>query len=190
MARLYLISPEVIGNIDEFALQLEEICQLEERPAFFQLRLKGQNINIENAIEKLLPICEKHGVKFVINDDINLALKYKVALHVGSDDASFEECVAFKKAGGVHLGVSCYNSIVRAREFEKIADCISFGAMFASETKPNARTCDFDVVTNYATQSPSKEIAIIGGIDCENIKKLAEILPCVSYVCVISSVWG
>ena len=191
MPSIYLISPEQIPNPDEFTLQLEEIFALHEKPALFQLRLKGcEKSYIEKTMEKLLPVCKKHGVDFVINDYASLALKYGVALHVGSDDATIQQCIAFKKAGGGHLGVSCYNSLIRAKEFEEIADCISFGAMFGSETKPNAKNCEIDVVREYAKHNPKKEIAIIGGINAQTIEKLGEILPIVSYVCVISCIWN
>ncbi len=191
MPNIYLISPERIENIDEFALKIEEIFALEEKPAFFQLRLKGvPDREIENAILKFLPICEKYGVRFVINDNIKLALKYQIGLHVGTDDASFEACVLFKQMGGGHLGVSCYNSIVRAKEFENIADCISFGAMFLSKTKQNSRQCSIEIIKDYAKHNPSKQIAIIGGIDTKTIEMLEEILPIISCICVISCVWN
>jgi thiamine-phosphate pyrophosphorylase len=191
MPKIYLISPQEIFNIDEFACEFEAICRLEGRPAFFQLRLKNcERGYIERCIEKLLPICEKYGVEFVINDDIALALKYNTNLHVGSDDASMQDCINFKKQSTKHLGVSCYNSIVRAKEFENIADCISFGAMFVSNTKPNAKHCDISVIAEYRKHNSNKEIAIIGGIDSENIGQISDILPMVSYICVISCIWG
>lgn len=190
MPKIYLISPPQIEDLGAFISTLEDIFYLPEKPALFQLRLKNCEVrHIENCMNEIIPVCTKHGVEFIINDSIALAIKYNVGLHVGCNDASIQDCKDFKSRSSKHIGVSCYNSIERAKQFENIADCISFGAMFQTQTKTEAKICRPNVIQEYAKHNPSKEIAIIGGINTENLGEIADILPLVSYICVISSVW-
>jgi thiamine-phosphate pyrophosphorylase len=190
MPSLYLISPEAISDVDLFLLQLREVFELEFKPSLFQLRLKNiESDELELLILSVRSVCEEFGVEMILNDNISLALKYDVGVHVGSDDASLEELNFFKKNSNKTAGVSCYNSIERAKMFEKVADYISFGAIFQSSTKKNAPVCEKSTIVEFAKISNAK-ISIIGGVTAENMAEIAEILPCVDYVCVISEVWG
>ncbi len=190
MLSLYLISPETIHNVDLFLLQLREIFELEFKPSLFQLRLKNvTNDELESVILQIKRLCEYYAVEMILNDNISLALKYDVGVHVGSSDASLQELEYFKKNSKNIAGVSCYNSIERAKMFEKVADYISFGAMFQSSTKKNAPVCEKSTIVEFAKIS-NKKISIIGGITAENMAEISDVLPCVEYICVISEVWG
>ena len=189
MARIYLISPEVISDIPMFLLQLKEIFELECKPALFQLRLKNvETDELERVILKIKPLCENYGVEMILNDDISLALKHNIGVHVGSSDASLQELECFKKSSSKTAGVSCYNSIERAKMFE-LADYISFGAIFPSSTKKNAPVCEKSTIVEFANVSNAK-ISIIGGITAENMEEISDIIPFVEYICVVSEVWG
>ena len=190
MAKIYLISPEVIDDIDLFLLQLDETFELELKPSLFQLRLKSiESDELERIILKIKPLCENYGVDMILNDNISLALKHNIGVHVGSDDASLQQLEFFKKNSNKTAGVSCYNSIERAKMFEPISDYLSFGAMFKSSTKKNAPVCEKSTIVEFAKIS-NKKISIIGGISAENMVEISDILPYVDYVCVISEVWG
>lgn len=193
MAKIYLISPEIISDLPMFLLQLKEIFELEFKPSLFQLRLKNIEADeLERIILKIKPLCENYGVDMILNDNIPLALKHNIGVHVGSDDASLEELNFFKKNSNKTAGVSCYNSIERAKMFEQVctdSDYLSFGAMFKSSTKKNAPFCEKSTIVEFATIS-RKKISIIGGISAENMVEISDILPYVDYVCVISEVWG
>jgi thiamine-phosphate pyrophosphorylase len=138
---------------------------------------------------KITPLCENYGVDMILNDNISLALKHNIGVHVGSDDAILEELNFFKKNSNKTAGVSCYNSIERAKMFASVANYISFGAMFQSSTKKNAPVCEKSTIVEFAKIS-NKKISIIGGISAENMVEISDILPYVDYVCVISEVWG
>lgn len=190
MAQIYLISPEVISDVPMFLLQLKEIFQLEFKPALFQLRLKNiQNDDIESVILKIKPLCENYGVEMILNDNISLALKHNIGVHVGSSDASLQELENFRKNSNKIAGVSCYNSIERAKMFESVANYISFGAMFQSSTKKSATVCEKSTIVGFANIS-NKKISIIGGIAEENMEEISDIMPFVEYICVVSQVWG
>ena len=193
MAQIYLISPETISDLPIFLLQLKEIFELEFKPSLFQLRLKNiENDELERIILQIKPLCESYVVEMILNDNIPLALKHNIGVNVGSDDASLEELEFFKKNSNKTAGVSCYNSIERAKMFEQVCtdlDYLSFGAMFQSSTKKNASVCEKSTIVEFAKIS-NKKISIIGGISVENMEEISDILPYVDYICVISEVWG
>ncbi|RUM78992.1 MAG: hypothetical protein DSZ14_04705 [Candidatus Thioglobus sp.] len=66
------------------------------------------------------------------------------------------------------IGVSCYNDIELAKTAQSQgADYVAFGALFSSQTKPNAPQCPLDVITQ-AKQVITIPIVCIGGIDFSN----------------------
>ncbi|MFT4967741.1 MAG: thiamine-phosphate pyrophosphorylase [Candidatus Deianiraeaceae bacterium] len=187
--QIYLISPEKIHNIIVFIQELEEIFTLPQKPTMFQLRLKNTNIQtIEQIIIPIKLLCDKHSVLLILNDNIPLALKYNVGVHIGCHDATKEDVINFTKQSNKVIGVSCYNSIARALDFGSIVHYVSFGAMFPSNTKQTALQCDKSTIINFRKQSNSK-ISVIGGITQFTIPQMSELLPFIDYICVLSAVW-
>ena len=88
----------------------------------------------------LLDACRRHDVPLIINDDVDLAAEIRAeGVHLGEDDAAIADARA-KLGTGAIIGVSCYDSIDRARDCAALgADYLAFGSFFASPTKPNAR---------------------------------------------------
>ena len=84
---LYLISPNKI--YEYFFKDLKSVLNT-KKIAFFQLRLKKENQNNKLKIaKKIQKICKNFKVKFVINDDPNLAKKVDVdGCHLGQNDMS------------------------------------------------------------------------------------------------------
>ena len=103
---VYLISPEKIDK--NFYFQLNKVL-LYGNVAFFQLRLKNFNEHkIKKVALKVKKITRKHKVKFLINDDYNLALKVKAdGCHMGQKDGPLN--IARKKLVNKILGVTCHN---------------------------------------------------------------------------------
>ena len=63
-------------------------------------------------------ITKKYNVKFIINDDYNLALKLNAdGCHMGQSDGSIKD--AKKKLKKKILGVTCHNSIKLAEKAKK-----------------------------------------------------------------------
>ena len=134
--RLYLITPNIIENVDAFA----EAC----RAAFgtgdvacLQVRLKSaSDAEILRATERLFPIVQATGANLLINDRPDLAKKSGAdGVHVGQSDASCREARALLGAEAV-VGVTCHNSVHLAIEAgEDGADYVAFGAFFPTETK-------------------------------------------------------
>ena len=83
---IYLISPnKIINNL--FYNNLDLVLK-SKKVMFFQLRLKKGNIKKKVLIAKrILKICKKNNVKFIINDNPYLAAKVNAdGCHLGQND--------------------------------------------------------------------------------------------------------
>ena len=100
---VYLISPNKIEN--NFYNSLDKVLSY-RNVKFFQLRLKNINKNkVFKIAKKIMIITKKYNVKFIINDDYNLALKLNAdGCHMGQSDGSIKD--AKKKLRRKILGVT------------------------------------------------------------------------------------
>jgi thiamine-phosphate pyrophosphorylase len=135
----------------------------------------------------LAALCRRHGVPLIINDDVALAASVGAAgVHLGADDAEIAAARAQLGATAI-IGVSCYNSIERARHLAAAgADYLAFGAFFSSPTKPQARRASVDLLT--AAQALGKPLVAIGGITPDNATALID--AGADFVAVISGVFA
>jgi len=137
-----------------------------------QYRHKTTDASIKlNEAKQLQQLCLRHNTLFIINDDINLAQKIDAdGVHLGKNDTSV--LAAREKLGNdAIIGVSCYNDIELAKTAQNNgADYVAFGALFSSQTKPNAPQCSFDVITQ-AKQILTIPVVGIGGVDLNNQQK-------------------
>ncbi|MBT4668997.1 MAG: thiamine phosphate synthase [Candidatus Ruthia sp.] len=134
-----------------------------------QYRHKTTDVSIKlNEAKQLQQLCLRHNTLFIVNDDINLVQKIKAdGVHLGKDDTSIE--VARAKLGSdAIIGVSCYNDIKLAKiAQDKGVNYVAFGALFPSNTKPNAPHCPLDIIMQ-AKQALAIPIVGIGGVDFDN----------------------
>jgi len=137
--------------------------------SILQYRHKTTDASVKlNEAKQLQQLCLRHNTLFIINDDINLAQKIGAdGVHLGKSDASI--LTARQQLGNdAMIGVSCYNDIELAKTAQSQgADYVAFGALFSSQTKPNAPQCPLDVITQ-AKQVITIPIVCIGGIDFSN----------------------
>lgn len=121
----------------------------------------------------LQALCARHGVPLIINDDVELAMQVGAAgVHLGEDDAVFGSARARLGADAI-IGVSCYDSLERARQFAAVgADYLAFGAFFASPTKPQARSATLQLLRD--AKSLGLPLVAIGGITPDNGPALIE----------------
>ena len=115
--------------------------------------------------------CAARGVPLLINDDAALGAAVGAAgVHLGEDDLGIAEARAVLGAGAI-VGVSCYDSLGRARSLAaQGADYLAFGAFFPTTTK---------VAPRRATPALLREAAplglprvAIGGITPDNAAPL------------------
>lgn len=153
----------------------------------FQLRMKGvereEIIKIGRKVKKL---CEFYGVTFIINDDPDIALYLDAdGVHIGRDDADI--LYVRKKIGKKILGVSCYDSIERAREAENLgADYVSMSSPFLSPTKKDKKMVPFETIKK-ARDVLKVPLYVIGGINKGNVSLLLSKVKC--GVCAISGIY-
>ena len=167
---LYAITPDKPFNEYslESALELYDI-------SIVQYRRKNTDIKtLLNEAEQIKQICQKYSTLFIINDHIELAdLCESDGVHLGGNDHNIFE--ARDKLGQeAIIGKSCYNSIENALTAQKEgANYVAFGAIFPSETKPNAPTCSLETIRE-ASSKISIPIVGIGGIDFSKLNEVFE----------------
>jgi thiamine-phosphate pyrophosphorylase len=137
---------------------------------------------------QLAALCRSHGVPFVVNDDVVLALDVGASgVHLGKNDAPVQ---AAREALGAEalIGVSCYDSLERALAAETSgADYVAFGSFFPSPTKSTAVRASLELL-RQARARLRVPIVAIGGITPENAPTLIE--TGAGAIAVISGVFG
>jgi thiamine-phosphate pyrophosphorylase len=135
----------------------------------------------------LRALCAARDVPMIVNDDVALARAAGAAgVHLGEDDGDVAAARAALGDDAI-IGVSCYDSLERARELASAgADYIAFGAFFPSPTKPHARRASFDLLRQSAALGIPR--VAIGGITPDNGGSLID--AGADYLAVISAVFG
>lgn len=135
----------------------------------------------------LASLCRSHDVPLIVNDDVDLALTAGAdGVHLGADDASLAEARVRLGAQAI-IGVSCYDSIERARHLATAgADYLAFGTFFPSPTKPSARRADPALLRE--ARAIGLPLVAIGGINADNARLLVD--AGADYLAVISAVFG
>jgi thiamine-phosphate pyrophosphorylase len=120
----------------------------------------------------LSEVCRAFQVPFIVNDDAELARAVSASgIHLGRDDLALAEARRILGEDCV-IGVSCYNSLARARAAQAAgADYVAFGSFFPSPTKPDAVRADIDLLRHARGQLHIPMVAI-GGITVENADTL------------------
>lgn len=135
----------------------------------------------------LAALCEQYNVPLIVNDDVALALACNAAgVHLGEHDGDI--AIARAKLGSdAIIGVSCYDSLDRARDAAKAgADYLAFGAFFPSPTKPAARHATPQLLRD--AKALALPLVAIGGITADNGSLLIE--AGADYLAIVSAVFG
>ena len=184
--RLYLITPPKLdpkpfAEILKRALSGGDVASL-------QLRLKDvSDADILRASEILMPVTQKAGAAFILNDRPDLAAKLGAdGVHVGQEDASYTEARAIMGSNRI-VGVTCHDSRHLALESaEAGADYVAFGAFFATATKEPKTHAEIELLQWWAETMIVPCVAI-GGITVENCAPLIE--AGADFLAVASGVW-
>ena len=181
---VYLISPEKIYK--NFYADLEKILAF-RNVMYFQLRLKKTSKNkILNIAKRIKNITKKYKVKFIINDNPEIAKIVKAdGCHIGQLDSSFSNTKKYIK--NKIIGVTCHGSKKHIQKALKDkASYIALGSFFKSKLKPKAKKADLKVL-KWAKKNTKKPIIVIGGITDKNYKKL--IVCGANYIAISSFIW-
>ena len=182
---IYLISPNKISK--KFYYDLKLLFKT-GKIRFFQLRLKKYSLKNKILIgRKIKNICNKNKVKFLVNDDPQLALRLCAdGCHLGQKDMNIKE--AKKIIGKKIIGVTCHNSLSLAKKALKAKPSyLAFGAFHFSKTKKTKHVADIKIISKIKkiTKTP---IVAIGGINSENYKNL--LLNNVNFLAISGYIWN
>lgn len=185
--RLYLITPPSLevapfGDTLKRALGAGDVASL-------QLRLKGvADDAILRASEILMPIAQRAGVAFILNDRPDLAAKLGTdGVHIGQEDMAYAEARAFLGKDKI-IGVTCHDSRHLAIDAaEAGADYVAFGAFFPTQTKEPKSHADIELLGWWSEMMVVPCVAI-GGITVENAGPLVE--AGADFLAVSAGVWN
>ena len=181
---IYLISPNKIKK--SFYNNLKVVLS-SNLVSFFQLRLKKYSlIEREKIGIKIKKICKKYKVKFVINDDPNLAKEVNAdGCHLGQNDMNIQKArKIFRKK---IIGITCHNSKKLIRQAVKDgANYIAIGAFFKSKTKKVNYIAKPSLIS-WAKRFTKLPVVIIGGITNKNFRKLLLHKP--DFLAISGGIW-
>ncbi len=183
---VYLISPTKIPN-NIFFKTLELVLK-SKKVGFFQLRLKNERLSKQILIsKKIIKICRKYGVKFLVNDNPFLALKVNAdGCHLGQKDMSITKAKKILK--NKIIGITCHNSIKLAKKaFMNGANYVAVGAFYKTKTKKVKFRAKPSILRKIKKLSESPVVAI-GGINEKNYKKL--LLNKASFLAISGYIWN
>ena len=160
----------------------------QKKVSFFQLRLKKGSLKKKLIIgRKIMKICKRFNVKFLINDDVFIAKKLNAdGCHLGQKDMNIIK--ARKLIGNKIIGVTCHNSIKLSKiAVRNKADYIALGAFNNSKTKKIKYKASINLLRKVKkiTKTP---VVVIGGINSNNYKNL--LLNKANFLAISGYIWG
>ena len=139
---------------------------------FLQLREKqiDSELFLQEA-QELKELCKQYQVPFVINDDVELALKVdEDGVHVGQSDMEAGD-VRAKLGPDKIIGVTAKTVEQAVLAQERGADYLGVGAVFHTDSKADAKEISFDTLKDIC-RAVSIPVIAIGGITEENVREL------------------
>ena len=140
---------------------------------FIQLREKNLDDKAfyQEALE-IQKLCKEYKVPFVINDNVEIALKMDAdGVHVGQDDMEAGD-VRAKLGSDKIIGVSAHTVEEALLAEERGADYLGVGAVFPTGSKTDVDVLDGGMIREI-TEAVHIPVIAIGGIGKDNVEKLA-----------------
>ena len=185
--KLYLLT-----NDDEFSLlyQKLEAVLATGLIALLQIRRKrilalpnGESLVYQEALQ-IVSLANSYNVPVVINDDITLAAKLGVGVHLGQQDGDISAAKRCLAANQI-IGRTCHGDVTLIEKAKTDgASYAAMGAVFASTTKPNAKPISRQQLIEGCQQGIN--ICVIGGLTAENIVELSGLR--ITYIAVVGDI--
>lgn len=154
------------------------------------LQLREKDLSDEEFLaeaNKIKPLAQKYHIPFVINDNIEVAIKCGAdGVHVGQSDIVDKDVRALVGPDMI-LGISANTVETAKRAEESGADYIGVGAVFGTATKKDAQAISVARLREICA-AVSIPVVAIGGINEHNILQLAN--SGVDGVAVISAIFA
>ncbi len=161
---------------------------IEGGATFIQLREK--HLNKEEFLQEALEIqalCAEYKVPFVVNDDVDIALKIDAdGVHVGQSDMQAGDVRAQLGPDKI-IGVSARTVEQALLAEENGADYLGVGAVFATSSKEDAVEVGPEVLKAICS-AVSIPVVAIGGITRDNVRQLEG--SGISGIAVISAIFA
>ena len=138
----------------------------------FQFREKGIGALVGQEkfelAKDLQQLCQKAGIPFIVNDDIDLAIALDAdGVHIGQDDEDADTVRA--KIKDKILGLSVHNLLETKRAIEAEADYVGVGPIFPTNSKVDAQEVKgVEIIQELRANGMSMPMVGIGGITIEN----------------------
>lgn len=136
----------------------------------------GGEAAVEALARECQALCRQYGVAFVVNNDVDLALKIKAdGIHVGQTDRPIAT-VLQQVAGSAFVGLSVSNlEQALAAEALPSLDYCGCGPIFPTMSKEDAPPAiGLDAIATWRAQGFHKPVVAIGGISAEHADDLRQ----------------
>ncbi|MFC7687723.1 thiamine phosphate synthase [Ureibacillus sp. GCM10028918] len=157
----------------------------------FQFREKGEGRLSGKSYESFARACQKlcrtYNVPFIVNDDVELALKLDAdGIHVGQDDEGITEFR--ERAKNKIIGVSVHDEQEMALAVQSGADYVGIGPIYPTKSKSDAKPpAGLNFLRKARSQYPDFPIVGIGGINEMNAAEVrsagADGVAVISVIC-------
>lgn len=138
------------------------------------LQLREKELDEESFLaeaKEIATLCKRYGVPFIINDNVEIALKCGAdGVHIGQDDMDIVE-VRKQLGADKIIGVSAHNVEEAIEAAKNGADYLGSGAMFTTETKANVTPLSVKTLKEICAAVDIPVVAI-GGINKKNLPQL------------------
>jgi thiamine-phosphate pyrophosphorylase len=130
-----------------------------------QWRLKGvPTLEVVERGRATRSLCARHGVTFVVNDDVEAALQLGAdGVHLGREDNGAKRA----RDRGLLLGLSATN-LDEARSYEPAADYLGVGPVWETPSKAGAAPAIGLDGLREICEAVSVPVVAIGGVDVTN----------------------
>lgn len=144
----------------------------------FQLREKGDipltGVAYEEFAVACQRLCQKYHVPFIINDDVELAIRLKAdGIHVGQDDVAIS--TFRERVKDMIVGVSVHTLTEMKLAVKNGADYVGIGPIYNTISKADAKApAGLDFLRAIRGKYANFPIVGIGGISEENAQKVRQ----------------
>lgn len=127
----------------------------------------------EELARRIQAICRRHGVPFIVNDDVELALALNAdGVHIGQDDEP--AALVRKHIGNKILGVSVHSTVEALLAEQQGADYLGVGPIYPTASKEDAQQPQGTDVIQRLSEITSLPIVGIGGITVERASQVMQ----------------